>query len=78
MEGPHARRLDGPFGFAVDKYNNLIVCDYESKRLQVFTLDGKYVHGEDQLNVTPWSVAMSKKGQLFITDPTENCVHVFE
>lgn len=78
MEGPRARHLSGPFGLVVDKYNNLVVCDYESKQLQIFTLDGEYVHAEDQLNVTPWSIAMSKKGQLFITDPIENCVHVFE
>lgn len=31
MEGFYVRWLDGLFGFVVDKYNNLIVCDYESK-----------------------------------------------
>ena len=74
-EGPRVRQLNGPFGFVVDKYNNLIVCDYDNKRLQAFTLDGEFVNIEDQFDVTPWSIAMSKEGQLFVTDPVETNMH---
>ena len=81
-EGPCATHLKGPFGFAVDRFNNLIVCDYESKSVRVFTLDGKFVseiaEQEHTGNLVPWSVAISKKGQLFVTDPAKNCVHIFE
>ena len=38
---------DGQFscsiGLAIDKFNRLIVCDAGNRRLQLFTLDGKYV-----------------------------------
>ena len=82
MEGPYATQLKGPFGFAVDRFNNLIICDYESKSIRVFTLDGKFLNEiTDQGhtgNLVPWSVAISKNGQLFITNPADNCVHVFE
>ena len=80
-EGPRARRLKGPFGFAVDRFNNLIICDYDNKSLQVFTLDGEFVNKVEQQStedVLPWSVAISKNGHLFVTDPADNCVHVFE
>lgn len=81
-EGPCATHLKGPFGFAVDRFNNLIVCDYESKSVRAFTLDGKFVNeiGEKELtgNLVPWSVAISKNGLLFITNPADNCIHVFE
>lgn len=81
-EGPCATKLKGPFGFAVDRFNNLVVCDYESKSVRAFTLDGKFVNKineqEHSENVVPWSVAISKNGQIFVTDPADNCVHVFE
>ena len=32
-----------PIGLAIDKFNRLIVCDRNNHRLQLFTLDGKYV-----------------------------------
>ena len=40
---------DGQFGnsvelnLAIDKFNRLIVCDGGNRRLQLFTLDGKYI-----------------------------------
>ena len=80
-EGPLARQLKGPFGFAVDRDNDLIVCDYDNRRLQAFTLEGKFVNKIEQQfteNVVPWSVAISKNGQLFVTNPADNCIHVFE
>ena len=32
-----------PIGLIIDKFNRLIVCDAENKRLQLFSLDGKYI-----------------------------------
>ena len=32
-----------PIGLVIDKFNRLIVCDAENKRLQLFSLDGKYI-----------------------------------
>ena len=42
-EGSGDGQLRAPSGLAIDKCNRLIVCDAESRRLQLFTLDGKYV-----------------------------------
>lgn len=73
-------QLSRPLGLAIDKFNNLIVCDSDGCRLQVFTLDGRHVtsiEGHDNGFKSPQFVAISKDGRLFITDTGKKCVHVF-
>ena len=56
------------------------MCDQRA-RLQIFTLDGKFVskiEGEHTGLNSPNSVAVSSDGKLFVTDENENCVHVFQ
>ena len=72
--------LNSPVSFAIDRFNNLVVCDQRA-RLQIFTLDGKFVskiEGEHTGLNSPNSVAVSSDGKLFVTDENENCVHVFQ
>ncbi len=75
-------KLYHPVGLAVDKFNNLIVCDRGNGRVQVFTLDGKFVNsiiGSPDMHLEqPWAVAVSATGQLFVTDVGKHCVYVFE
>lgn len=72
----------GFFGFVVDRFNNLIVCDYESKSVWVFMLDGKFVNeiGEKEFigNLVFWFVVILKNGLLFIINLVDNCIYVFE
>jgi len=71
-----------PVGLAVDKFNNLIICDSANGNVLVFTLEGEFLHwikGKPTELKQPWAVAVSSNGgQLFITDMVEHCVHVFE
>ena len=70
--------LNSPVSFEVDRFNNLVVCDHTA-RLQIFSLDGKFVskiEGEHTGLNSPNSVAVSSDGKLFVTDG--NCVHVFQ
>ena len=72
-------KLHRPTGLAVDKFNNLLVCD--GKYVQVFTLEGKMVNsikGQPIQIQNPLAVAVSNAGQVFITDIGNHCVHVFE
>ena len=76
-EGPG--KLHRPAGLAVDKFNNLVVCDAEN--VQIFKLEGKFVNsikGEATELMQPWTVTVSNTGQLFITDTGKHCVHIFE
>ena len=72
-------KLHRPTGLAVDKFNNLIVCD--GLNVEVFTLEGKFVNsmkGQPTQLLHPLAVAVSNAGQVFITDIGKHCVHVFE
>ena len=76
---------DGQFScpgkLAVDSFGCLIVCDPNNSRLQVFTLDGKFVTKiKPQCTGLGWprSVAVSNDGRLFLTDVEKHCVHVFQ
>jgi len=47
----------------------------------MFTIDGKLVNtigGQHTGLKTPWYVAVSTTGQLFVTDIQKHCVHVFQ
>ena len=74
-------KLRCPTGLAIDKFNRLIVCDAGNRRLQLFTLDGKYVakvagsffdHNSHLVGC-----AVSNTGHLFVTDKNKHCIFVF-
>ena len=78
-EGSRDRQLSRPVGLVVDSFGRLIVCD--RNRLQVFTLDGKFVTKIEPQRTglgRPCSVTVSNDGRLFVTDKEKNCVHVFQ
>ena len=70
-----------PLGLEVDRFDNLVVCDRDNARLQIFTLDGKFlntVEGQHNGLSEPYSIAVSSASQLFVTDYSKHCVHVFQ
>ena len=80
-EGTGDGQLSDPIGLAIDKFNRLIVCDGNNYRLQLFTLDGKYVaevagscfdHNSGLVGC-----AVSDTGHLFVTDFDKDCIYVF-
>ena len=74
-------QLHNPSGLAVDRFSNLVVCDFGNTRLQIFTLDGKLVskiQGPHTGLAFPDSVAVSPTGQLCVTDVRKHCVHVLQ
>ena len=80
-EGSGDGQLERPIGLAIDKFNRLIVCDRDKDRLQLFTLDGKYVtkvagsffdHNSQLVGC-----AVSNTGHLFVTDYKKHCIYVF-
>ena len=74
-------KLSYPLGLEVDRFDNLVVCDRDNARLQIFTLDGKFlntVEGQHNGLSEPYSIAVSSASQLFVTDYSKHCVHVFQ
>ena len=69
-----------PVGLVIDKLNRLIICDAENVRLQLFTLEGKYIAqiaGSFFKGGYPRYAVVSNTGYLFVTDTYLACVHVF-
>ena len=81
-EGPGDGQLNGPVGLAIDKFNNLIVCDGRNRRLQIFRLDGTFVTKIEEHfskdNRTPAYVTVASDGLVFVTDNLKDCVYVFQ
>ena len=74
-------KLSNPLGLEVDRFDNLVVCDRDKARLQIFTLDGKFlntVEGQHSGLSKPHSIAVSSASQLFVTDYSKHCVRVFQ
>ena len=67
-----------PVGLAIDKFNNLIVCDTGNRRLKVFTTEGDFLSETEQCFHAPYFVAVSKDGNVLVTDFEKNCVYRFD
>ena len=79
-EGSGDGQLMFPSGLVVDKFDHLIVCDTGNRRLQLFTLDGKFITRITESffeNGVLASCAVSNNGHLFVSDIDKNCVYVF-
>ena len=70
-------RLSYPVGLAIEKFNNLIVCDTGNQRLVIFTTEGDYLTETEQCFHTPYFVAVSEDGDVLVTDLKKNCVYLF-
>ena len=70
-------QLKKPLGLVVDAFDNLIVSDSGQSRLQMFTLDGKFLTSFDQEIQDPSEVTTCKNGDLLVTDRAKHCVLVF-
>ena len=91
-KGSKREKLGKPLGLAMDRFNNLVVCDSNKSRLQVYKPDGRHVatvEGENSKLVSPQFVAVSKDGHLLVTDSgrkrgqpfnldaKQSCTHIF-
>ena len=80
-EGSGDGQLSCPAGLVIDKFNQLIVCDADNIRLQVFTLDGKFVTKITgkcfDVHSSLFAVAVNKNGNVLVNDAGKNCIYVF-
>ena len=78
--GTNDGQFDVPYGLVIDKFNRLIVCDTNNRRLQVFTLSGKFLGVLEFpcFSISPpWNAVISKNGNLFVSDPWGGFVSCF-
>ena len=77
-EGFGDGQLNHPDGLAIDKFNNLIVCDWGNSRLQVFSLDGKFLNSATEGMDSPRSLAVTKDGNVLVCVLNKDCIQVFQ
>ena len=73
-------QFSNPTGLVIDQFNCLIVCDAGNRRLQLFTLEGKYIAqiaGRSFEGSYLRYAVISNIGYLFVTDSYADCVYVF-
>ena len=79
-KGSNDGQFDDPLGLLIDKDNRLIVCDRGNKRLQLFTLSGKFlskIHGQYFKNGCPSYVAINSGGSLIVANAYNGRISVF-
>ena len=79
-EGSGDGQLGSLTGIVVDRFDQLIVCDNENDRLQLFTVDGKFVTkitGQYSLSSYACHVAVNEKGNVFVADTDKRCIYVY-
>ena len=75
-EGSNDGQFDCPIGLVIDKYNQLVVCDVNNGRLQLFTLRGKFLSKLSDEYFSPHYVSINNHdNSLFVAD-LDN-VHIF-
>ena len=72
-EGSGKGQFKHPRGLVVDAFDNLIVCDFGNKRLQMLTLDGKFLTSFGQEIKEPWAATVCKNGDMLVTDLAKDC-----
>ena len=79
-KGSNDGQFDGPDGLVIDKYNRLIVCDAGNRRLQLFTLGGKFLSKLKKQyfkNGFPLYVTINSAGSLIAADQLNGRILVF-
>ena len=81
-EGSNDGQFDCPRGLVIGKYNQLIVCDTNNRRLQFFSLSGTFlsklqVEYSFNCKLKPRFVAINNDDILFVADPYINYMFVF-
>lgn len=71
--------FEGPASLAIDKFDQLIVCDAVKSSVQILTLDGKVVGWlVRELGICPCSVAVTRNGGALVSDVNKNRIYVFQ
>ena len=74
----------GPYeaicGVACDTNDNLYVAVPGSKCAKVFSPNGKFLYqiGKDKHDITPYGVAVCRKGRVYVTDQGKSCLAIFD
>lgn len=76
--------LNRPSGLALDKTGHLLACSFSNHKVQVFTLDGKFVTQFGELGKemgqmdSPCAVSVLKSGHIVVCEQGNFRLQIFE
>ena len=77
-------QFHSPAGLAIDKFNNLVVCnavqsDEVRSSVKVLTMSGKVVQdlGFQSMSSMPCSVAVTQNGDVLVSDVEKHAIYIF-
>ena len=79
-EGSNDGQFCYPVGIVIDKYNQLIVCDVNNQRLQLFTISGKFLSKLQGGDLNPWNpryAATNNNGNLCVAESRRGIISIF-
>ncbi|XP_067028519.1 E3 ubiquitin-protein ligase TRIM71-like [Acropora muricata] len=79
-EGSNDGQFCYPVGIGIDKYNQLIVCDVNNQRLQLFTISGKFLsklQGKALNICNPQLLAINNNNILCVANSSRGFISVF-
>jgi len=77
-------QFDFSYGVTTDLNGNILVCDRDNHRVQIFDLNGKFIltfgtkgNGNGQFD-QPWGIAINSKGNIVVSEFKNNRIQVFD
>ena len=67
-----------PRGLLVDSSDNLLVCDTENKRVQQFSLDGRFTGKSITRLPKPMAITKAPDGRILVTSHDQKKVYILE
>ncbi|XP_022801950.1 tripartite motif-containing protein 3-like [Stylophora pistillata] len=68
-----------PHGLLVDSSNNLLVCDFRNRRVQQFSLDGRFTGKSSTRQLSsPTAITTAPDGRILVTSSDKNKVYILK
>ena len=77
-QGNQEGKFNFSYGMLVDRYSNLLVCDWNNNRVQQFTLDGRFTGKTLTHLPDPFGIATAPDGRILVTSFTANKVFILK
>ena len=77
-QGNQDGQFKTPRGLLVDSSNNLLVCDIGNKRVQQFSLDGRFIGNSTTCLTSPTTMTKAPDGRILVISSEEKKVYILK
>ena len=77
-QGNQDGQFKTPRGLLVDSSNNLLVCDIGNKRVQQFSLDGRFIGNSTTCLTSPTTMTKAPDGRILVISCEEKKVYILK